>query len=280
MGEVERPRILVRAISETASQVWSAWGGLPAFAALLALIIRVKEGGETVMHVILESGVAAILGAVGAVILMFVFNLIRAPFLAERQARRAAEQAKAALESERDALRAEIGPRPQVEWRLDRARDDFLLVVRNVGATAVFHANMLVRSASAFGQGVGQSHRLMWERAHALESKIVTGAEDSCRIAEVRYPGPVYGEFVQFSLYRFDEHYQMVQPFWNVGHKPGSGETVDAIAHFEITITSEPEIAKGPFTYRFQLGPWTLLREGEEGYFDTWHKRQHPLFLK
>jgi hypothetical protein len=98
-----------------------------------------------------------------------------------------------------------------------------------------------------------------------LEAKIVTGGDDYLRVAKVDYRGPVLGTDISLSLYRYDARFAGVQSFWNVGWT-GDKQTEEPIAHFELTITAEPEMEGGPIRKRFQLGPWTLLTEGQEGY--------------
>lgn len=144
-------------------------------------------------------------------------------------------------------------------FRLDRRDGDWLLTVGNDGPVAVFHANIRVTRASPFPDGVGKSFPLYWERARALEAKIVPGAEDSCRIARVDMPGQVIGAVVNLAMYRFDERTERVWSFWNTGWLPG--QTEEASAHFEVVVTAEPEMEDDPVRLRFRLGPWSLVQE-------------------
>ena len=230
----------------------------------VAVYARVAPAGDVRAQVL--AGVAGAAAFVMAFGVAFCFLLLRAPYALEREDRLKAESALATALQERDALLARQQLLPSVRLSTRRDDSDFLLVVQNEGPAAVFHANMRIRAASPLREGVGETHRLWWGRARAVEARIVHGGEDSCRIAKVDSPGPVLGAHMTFSLYRFDEDFRTIRPFWNVGYLPDQSSA--PIAYFDVIITAEPEMAGGPIVQRFKLGPWTLLAEGEEGYSD------------
>jgi hypothetical protein len=189
--------------------------------------------------------VAAAAGAVAVGGLVFAWNLVLAPYRIEHDRRRHVER-------ERDDLRAATAmlPRGQVEG--DRSAGDDVIRIRNVGAPAVFRAHFRILESSVGGQLRGV-HRLWWERAHAIDSKIVTGADDYFRIARTELTPP---ELITLSLYHYDEKLGSRETFWNFGYLPD--QTIPPVAELELTITAEPELVGGPIVKRLRFGPVAL----------------------
>ena len=227
-------------------------GGGPGIVGLILFVL-----GK--MGVVTSAAVADLSAWVAAVGLglVVVARAVLASYWIERAARLDAEQ-------QRDTLLASVRAGPRPTFQLRRQDGDYLLVVGNDGPTARFYANLRVTHASVFPSGVGRTFPLLWERAQALDAKIVTGAEDHCRIARVNMPGAVLGSMVDLAMYRFDDRTRCVESFWNTGWLPG--QTAEVSAHFEIIVTAEPEIEGGPGRLFFQLGPWALLQPADDGY--------------
>lgn len=215
----------------------AAWG--------LAGVLLLRSGR---LDLFLDEAQWAAAAAIGLLLVggaTFGINLIRAPYLLERDKRQDVER-------ERNELRAGLASRPSAEVEGDRSSGDDLIRVRNIGAPAVFRAHMRILESSVGGPS-RSVHRLWWERARAIDSKIVTGADDYFRIARTELTPP---EMVTLSLYHYDERFGMREMFWNYGYVPD--QTVPPVAELELTITAEPELVGGPIVKRLHFGPIAL----------------------
>jgi hypothetical protein len=185
------------------------------------------------------------------------------------------ERRQKLAERERDLLIAEKAavPRPSPSIWFTKNGKVIKLNVRNLGASAVFHANSVVLSANAGRGEIGHAQRLRWDRAAGSESKIVTGGEDNCTVAGVETEThPI----VQVTLQAICESglgaHQPYQVYWSAIWLPEATgiELSRPCALCEVTVTAEPEMLDGPIRKRFQLGPGGFHEEGTEGYlFDA-----------
>jgi hypothetical protein len=203
---------------------------------------------------------------------LYVANLLKAPrallaqrVISEERLRRTAERERNMLAAEKNARPL---PAPAVWFSQDGERCK--LNVRNTGATAVFHANSIVlRANTGPTAGVGHAQRLRWDKAGGVESKIVTGGEDSCCVATIEIdPQPIAVVRLKAICDAGAGAHWPFLAFWSADWFPEAVGIVpsEPRALCQVTITAEPEMPEGPISRRFQLGPGAFHEQGTEGF--------------
>ena len=227
------------------------------------------------LHVIADQTIGVVSGWISAAsfVLFGLFRAIGAPIWIANEHRAWAERERDSARADAERLRAAAETRPAPRPVLWFTRDQFgrwMLNVRNEGDSAIFHANAMVMRANTGDGAIGHAQRLRWDKARGVESKIVTGGEDSCCVAVVQTVQQPVAE-VRFSAICDagfpDARYPEVA-YWTATWFVGAQgiEPAQPLALCQVTVATEPPLRDGPLRRRFQLGPAGFHEERSEGF--------------
>jgi hypothetical protein len=234
--------------------------GIVATVVAFGALTRLGSTRVTLVELVLV-GLSGVLGNVLVPCAIYLKRLHDAPLVAANEEAQAhhrsgtaaterANREEKARQLAETLLVQEMLRRPQVEVAIHNRGDWRQVHVKNVGAKAVFHANVRVIGST---EGIlTDSYQVWWERGRGIQSEITPSGEDRFHIGQAA--PHLYGVYVEVALVAVVPGEDAEGPYRKWQYVPGNSIVVP-IVDLEITISADPPFPGDYVRIYARVGP-------------------------